>query len=111
MIDAALLEQTTADQILRTGEARYPVIGAQVQTGREDGRGARIEEVVGGSAAEEAGLQKGDLVVEVEGDRVTDGIALIVSIRSHQPGETIDFTVLRKGSREMVSITLRAEVG
>ena len=37
----------TADQILRTGEARYPVIGAKVQTGagqrgrRRDQRGAR----------------------------------------------------------------------
>ena len=25
--------KVTADQILRTGEARYPVIGAKVQTG------------------------------------------------------------------------------
>ncbi|ANH38612.1 Serine protease Do-like HtrA [Nocardioides dokdonensis FR1436] len=101
----------TADQILRTGEARYPVIGAQVQTGREDGRGARIEEVVDGSAAEDGGLEKGDLVVEVDGDRVTDGIALIVAIRAHQSGETIEFTVLRDGSEERVEITLRPEVG
>ncbi len=30
----------TADQILKTGEARYPVIGAKVQTGQGDGAGA-----------------------------------------------------------------------
>ena len=35
----------TADQILRTGEARYPVIGAKVQTGETDGEGARIDSV------------------------------------------------------------------
>ena len=29
--------EITADQILRTGEARYPVIGAKVQTGERDG--------------------------------------------------------------------------
>ena len=33
--------RVTADQILRTGEARYPVIGAKVQTGGHDGEGAR----------------------------------------------------------------------
>ena len=41
----------TADQILRTGEARYPMIGATVQTGgRDDGGGALIEEVQRGHA-------------------------------------------------------------
>ena len=38
--------KVTADQILRTGEARYPVIGAKVQTGQRDGSGAEIDEVV-----------------------------------------------------------------
>ena len=40
----------TADQILRTGEARYPVIGAKVQTGQRDGAGAEIDEVIDGHA-------------------------------------------------------------
>ena len=34
--------RTTADQILATGEARYPVIGAQVRTGGGDSEGALI---------------------------------------------------------------------
>ena len=40
--------KVTADQILRTGEARYPVIGAKVQTGQRDGYGAEIDEVIDG---------------------------------------------------------------
>ena len=101
----------TADQILRTGEARYPVIGAKVQTGQRDGSGAEIDEVVDGTPADEAGLEKGDVVVALEGQKITDGIALIVSIRSHQPGETLTFTVLRDGDHKDIKVTLDSEVG
>lgn len=103
--------RVTADQILRTGEASYPVIGAQVQTGRRDGTGARIEEVLDDTPAAEAGLEAGDVVVAVDGERVTDGIALIVSIRTHQPGETIAFTVVRDGDEREVEVTLGSETG
>ncbi|MCD4533902.1 trypsin-like peptidase domain-containing protein [Nocardioides sp. cx-169] len=101
----------TADQILKTGESSYPVIGAKVQTGLSDGRGATIDDVVGDSPAEDAGLEKGDVITSVEGDRVTDGIALIVAIRTHQPGETIRFTYLREGDERTAEVTLDGETG
>jgi putative serine protease PepD len=103
--------RVTADQILKTGEARYPVIGAQVQTGNEDGDGALIDEVKAGQPAEKAGMRKGDLVIALEGERVSDGIALIVAIRTHQPGETLAFTVRRDGEEKVLDVTLGAEVG
>ena len=103
--------KVTADQILRTGEARYPVIGAKVQTGQRDGDGAEIDEVIDGTPAEDAGLEEGDVVVALEGEQVTDGIALIVSIRSHQPGETLTFTVVRDGDEQDIEVTLDSEVG
>jgi len=102
----------TADQILRTGEARYPVIGAKVQTGGSgDGSGARIDEVMPDTPAADSGLEEGDVVTEVNGLRVTDGISLIVAIRTYRPGETIEFTVVREGDERVVAITLGAEVG
>jgi putative serine protease PepD len=101
----------TADQILETGESSYPVIGAKVQTGLSDGDGATIDEVVGDSPADDAGLVKGDVITAVEGDRVTDGIALIVAIRTHQPGQTIEFTYLRDGDERTTEVTLDAETG
>jgi putative serine protease PepD len=103
--------KVTADQILRTGEARYPVIGAKVQTGQQDGSGAEVDSVVDGTPADHAGLQKGDVIVAVEGNKVTDGIALIVSIRAHQPGETLTFTVMRDGDERDFEVTLDSEVG
>ena len=103
--------RVTADQILRTGEASYPVIGAKVQTGQGDGSGAEIDEVMAGTPAERAGLEDGDLITAVEGERVTDGIALIVAIRAHQPGETLAFTVERDGDERVIEVTLGAETG
>ena len=103
--------RTTADQILRTGEASYPVIGAKVQTGESDGEGARIDSVQSNTPADESGLEKDDVITAVDGEKVTDGIALIVAIRTHQPGETIEFTVSRDGKVRVVEVTLGAETG
>ena len=101
----------TADQILRTGEAHYPVIGAKVQTGQDTGAGAEIDEVVRNTPADKSGLEKGDVVTAVNGERVPNGIALIVAIRAHQPGEKLEFTVQRDGKERTITITLGSEVG
>ena len=103
--------RVTADQILRDGEARYPVIGAKVKTGENDGAGAEIDSVVPNTPADEGGLEKGDVITAIDGERVTDGIALIVAIRAHQPGETVEFTVQRGDEEKTVELTLGSEVG
>ena len=101
----------TADQILRTGQARYPVIGATVNTGANSGAGATILQVSSGGPAAKAGLHKGDVVTQVAGEKVADGIALIVAIRAHQPGDTVPFTVQRGGQQMSLKITLGSQVG
>jgi putative serine protease PepD len=101
----------TADQILRTGRARYPVIGASVDTRAATDNGAKILGVTAGSPAASAGLKKGDVVTEIEREKVPDGIALIVAIRAHQPGETVRFTVQRGGNVLQLRITLGSQVG
>ncbi|MCM0620545.1 S1C family serine protease [Nocardioides bruguierae] len=103
--------RVTVDQILRTGEARYPIIGADVQTASATGAGARIRGVNGGSPAEDAGLRAGDLVTRVGDVRVTDGISLIVAIRTYQPGETVTLTYRRDGDEATADVTLMGVVG
>ena len=102
--------KVTAAQILSSGEAKYPVIGANVNTGDRRG-GAEIVDVPAGTPAAVAGLEEGDIVTAVGDKKVNDGISLIVAIRSHQPGETIRLTVLRDGDEVKVDITLDAKVG
>jgi putative serine protease PepD len=102
--------RVTAAQILATGKARYPVIGANVSTGGRQ-HGARVVGVPSGTPADHAGLRKGDVVVGVDGKRVTDGIGLIVAIRTHQPGETVTLTVRRDGHEQQLRIRLASKVG
>ncbi len=104
--------RVTADQILKTGKAQYPVIGAKVKTGGiPTGDGAELDEIVAKSPAQDAGLKKGDLITHVNGQRVADGIALIVAIRTYQPGQTIEFTVERGSGSQKVKVTLDGEDG
>ncbi len=102
----------TADQILKTGKARYPVIGAEVST-REDAlaSGAEISKINTDTPAQDAGLAAGDVVIEVDGLRVSDGIGLIVNIRSHQPGEKVEFVYLRDGEQRSTTVQLGSETG
>ena len=101
----------TADQILRTGEARYPVIGAKVSTADDGARGAEISEVLAGTPADEAGLEQGDVVTAIDETLVDNQIALIVAIRSHRPGDTVALTVARDDEELTIEVTLGSEVG
>lgn len=100
----------TAGQILETGRAEYPVIGANVDT-RRSVDGATVVDVPAGTPAARAGLREGDRIVAVEGTRVGDGISLIVAIRSHRPGETVELTYVRGGRVERTRVRLQAKVG
>jgi putative serine protease PepD len=102
----------TADQILQSGEASYPVIGASVDvTGEEESSGARIMEVTAGSPADDAGLENGDVVTRIDGEVVDDGIELIVDIRSKMPGQLVTLMYRRDGETSSVQLRLGEQVG
>ena len=99
----------TAKQILDTGKAEYPIIGANVNTAESEG--AVIAEVTDGGPAQEAGLRADDQILAVDGKPVPDGVSLIVAIRTHRPGETIELTIMRDGEQQDVDVVLDAKVG
>jgi putative serine protease PepD len=102
--------QTTVEQIISTGHAVYPIIGAEVSVDSSI-EGARINEVSEGSPAEEAGIQPGDVVTSLNGRAVHDGIELIVLIRSFEPGQTVTLSVDHDGTTSPVDVVLGKKVG
>jgi putative serine protease PepD len=109
----------TVEQIIETGEAQFPIIGASLD-GRYDGEGARIASAESGNGtppivpdgpADQAGLQAGDVILEIDGNPVEGSSELIVAIRSRSPGDTVRLTVRRDGSEQVVDVTLGATEG
>jgi putative serine protease PepD len=100
----------TVREIIDTGHAEYPVIGAQVSVAHTLD-GAEVTDITNASPADQAGLQVGDVITAVEGDRIADGVELIVTIRSYEPGDVITITVDRGGETQKVDVTLAQQVG
>ncbi|MCW2868134.1 MAG: peptidase and chymotrypsin/Hap, partial [Marmoricola sp.] len=102
--------RVTATQILKTGTAQYPVIGANVSP-LSSLDGARVDTVVAGTPAARSHLEQGDIIRKIDGKPVTSSIDLVVAIRSHVPGEKVRLLVQRGSSTREVEVGLAAKTG
>jgi regulator of sigma E protease len=66
---------------------------------------AVVHEILAGSAAEKAGLLKGDTVIAVAGQPVPDFQALLKAVEP-QANKTIDFKILRDGAELTMPVTV-----
>jgi len=67
--------------------------------------------VQAGSAADQAGLKDGDVIVEFEGKKVPDANSLIVAIRARSVGDTVSMKVQRGNQTVDVRMTLQSASG
>jgi putative serine protease PepD len=68
--------------------------------------GAFVTEVVPGSAADDAGLQTGDVIVEIDGDEVTESSQVRDKILDKDPGDKVEIVIVRDGDEQTVTATL-----
>ncbi len=73
--------------------------------------GVIVTEVYEDGPADTAGLQRGDLVLEIDGREVFDEKGLKFLAATLSPGETTRLTVLRGGQRREVPVTLEPPPG
>jgi putative serine protease PepD len=89
-------------QQLRNGETpTHARMGVSVSDASSNGgllTGAGVQTVNSGSAAQRAGLKKGDVITKVDGQVITGSESLVATIRGHRPGDTVKLTVVRGGS-------------
>jgi serine protease Do len=103
------------DQLLKHGKVTRGYLGVQIQEvtptiakafGLGSARGALVGDVTSDGPAAKAGLIKGDIIVEFNGEPVTDSRALRLKVSQTAPGTTVRFKVFRNGSEREFSLTL-----
>ncbi|KKD02756.1 S1C family serine protease, partial [Streptomyces sp. WM6386] len=107
-----------AEELINTGKATHPVIGVTLDMDYS-GDGARVgtkgndggPAVIDGGAGDKAGIKAGDVITEVDGQRIHSGEELIVKTRAHRPGDELELTVERGGEELTISLVLGSSDG
>lgn len=103
------------EELLEDGDVEHAFLGVQLaplspqvaeQLGIEAQAGAVVLDTVSGSPAAEAGIEPGDAIVAVGGERMRRIEDVYAALRARSPGDTIQVTVARDGERREVEVTL-----
>jgi serine protease Do len=103
------------DQILKNGKVTRGYLGVAIQDMTPDlakafkapeGKGALVGDVSSDGPGAKAGLQKGDVIEEIDGQTVTGVNDLRLRVASTAPGTTVHLKLLRNGEPRDVAVTL-----
>jgi serine protease Do len=100
---------------LRNGKITRGMIGVTVQEvprdalaefGLKERRGALVGSVTSGGPAGKAGIQPGDIILEVNGKPIADRDELVQMVVGLKPGTTVPVKILRDKQEQAVNVTI-----
>jgi serine protease Do len=109
------MARNVMEQIVEHGKVTRAYMGIAIQDltsdmakefGDKDSRGALIGDVEPNSPAQRAGLERGDIIVAVNGKPMADSNDLRMTISMMEPGSDANLKVLRNGSERDVTVKL-----
>ena len=101
-----------ADSIVRSGTARLAWLGVMsddldsTTTARIGRSGTILTDVASGGPADTAGLQVGDIIVDIDDSPVTSSTSLVVALRSRDVGDSVTVTYIREGAQRLTTTIL-----
>lgn len=108
--------QYVVPQLIETGYVERARLGVQYTAAAPSvikalnlPRGAaQVVSVEEGSAAEQAGIEPGDIIVAVDGHELANHLELSKIISTHRPGDEVTITINRDGETRTVTVRLGA---
>ncbi|MFZ9737114.1 MAG: HhoA/HhoB/HtrA family serine endopeptidase [Prochlorotrichaceae cyanobacterium] len=108
-------------QLLKTGKVSHPYLGVQMVSLTPDmarsnnadpnstlmlpeTEGVLIVRVIPRSPADQAGLRRGDVITQVEGQPITTAAKLQTAVENSQVGQVLQLTVLRSGTTQQIGV-------
>jgi serine protease Do len=83
-----------------------PTIASALNLGKGDDKGALIASVSHDSPAAKAGVQAGDVIQSVNGDKIANPRDLAVAIANIKPGDTAKLGITRNGDQKTIDVTV-----
>ena len=109
------LAHNVMNQILKNGKVVRAYLGIVPQDmtpemakafGEKEARGVVVGDVSPKSPAQESGLQRGDILLDVNGKPATGSNQLRMDISMMEPGSSVKLNVLRNGSEKEMTVKL-----
>lgn len=103
------------EQLIQNGKVRRGMLGINIQNITEDlaktlqlktTKGVIVSNVQSGSAADKAGIKRGDIVLAINNETIEDSNVLRNKVAQSQPGSEIKIRIQRDGNEQEVSATL-----
>ena len=101
--NAAHANEEAEEESTEQGKAS---LGVYISELSEEGVGVLVNNVIADSAAEDAGMEEGDIITVFDGVEVTTVQELKDEIAKHLPGERVTVTIMRDGETEDLRLTL-----
>lgn len=76
------------------------------QLGIDETEGVYVDRVETGSGADKGGIEKGDIIKNIDGQKIGKFSDLVGYLGSKHPNDTVQVTLLRNGSEKTVPVTL-----
>ncbi len=109
------MAQAILSQILEHGKVVRGYLGVSIQAvtpamakafGLDRAAGALVGDVTPGGPASKAGIRKGDVILEMDGEKIPDSNELRLRISQKSPGSSARLKLFRDGREMTVTVTL-----
>ena len=109
------MAKSVLEQLLKDGKVHRGMLGINIQNITEDTakaldlkekNGVLVSNVRSGSAAEKAGIKRGDIITAINGDKIEDSNTLRNKVAGTPPGTEIKLTVVRGGEEMELTANL-----